>query len=277
MSFSLDDPTLIFIARSLDDIEKARKTTANRIGALTRTEPDEDGMTRGFGLDPSNSVVRTHQALLDHLEADEKLFVRDLERAMRNHPLGPWVLAQKGVGLKTAARVLGIIGDPYINSATGEPRTVAQLWSYTGYSPDQTVSAVDRVDSFSHPARMRVWNVVQPIVKNLAAPCRDAREDGTLPEGGHLPEPSCSCSPWRVLWDEARYEKYGDRVHTRPCKQCTAAGVKGEAAIGAPWKDAHAKAAADRFVAKRFLRELWREAARLHAEAAAPEAEKAAA
>jgi hypothetical protein len=70
--------------------------------------------------------------MLIALERIEHDAVLNLEGKLRKHPLAPWVKAQRGVGQKQAARLLAAIGDPYINSAKGQPRTVSALWAYCG-------------------------------------------------------------------------------------------------------------------------------------------------
>ena len=129
---SLFDPTLYTLAQYLDDIEGLRKAQGNRRRILTATEPDEDGVMRGFGLDSTHPVVATIEAQIEQLEAIEHQAILSLNRAMRKHPLAGWQKQAKGVGEKQLARLLAAIGDPYINATTGQPRTVSQLWAYSG-------------------------------------------------------------------------------------------------------------------------------------------------
>lgn len=129
---SLADPFLALAADVLDDTERTKIANQNRLRQLTRNEPDKDGEERGFGLDETHPDVRRLASLVEMLSQVEHDATLNLARKMREHPLGPWVKAQKGVGDKQAARLLATIGDPYINSATGEPRTVSQLWAYCG-------------------------------------------------------------------------------------------------------------------------------------------------
>jgi len=129
---SLFDPTLYTLAQYLDDVEGLRKAQGNRRRILTTTEPDEDGVMRGFGLDSTHPVVATIEAQIEQLEAIEHQAILSLNRAMRKHPLAGWQKQAKGVGEKQLARLLAAIGDPYINATTGQPRTVSQLWAYSG-------------------------------------------------------------------------------------------------------------------------------------------------
>jgi len=214
--------TLYLFASSLDDVEKLRVAQENRIRQVTRAPdvPDADGICRGFGLLETDPVVTTLQVSVSLLEEAEKLLVKDLSDAMKRHPLGPWVMSQRGVGLKTAARLLAATGDPYWHRAENRPRTVGELWAYCGYRPGQR-RVKGQQSNWSADARKRSWLMVQAIIK----------------AGG----------PWKELWDERReYERL--MSEKRDDGMC----------------DAYQKARTDRWVAKRLLREMWRESARLH-------------
>jgi hypothetical protein len=246
------------MARVLDDIEGQRKAIANRLRILTASEPDSDGVVRGFDLDDDHPSVAALSAFLLALAGEkgnrkeqpgvEYQITRELERSMKAHPLGPWVMAQQGVGLKQAARLLASIGDPYWNTLHDRPRTVSELWAYCGYKPGQKRQKGVR-SNWSNDAKMRAWNVVQSIIKTRNPECRD----------GHID--TCSCSPWRVLWDERRAVTEG-QLHDAECVRCGPSGKPAQP--GSPKSLAHLKADADRYVAKRLLRELWRESKRLH-------------
>lgn len=129
---TLLDPALSLAADILDDLERVRIANENRLRQLTRSEIDKDGEERGFGLDESHPDVARLAAMVNTLKALYHDAELNLGRKMRKHPLGPWVKTQKGVGEKQGARLLVAIGDPYINSAKGTPRTVSALWAYAG-------------------------------------------------------------------------------------------------------------------------------------------------
>jgi hypothetical protein len=130
----LDDPFLYLAAAVLDDAEKVRTANANRLRILTTPadQEDEDGVPRGWGLTLDHPDVARVAALVSALEKVEHDATLNLQRLMRKHPLGPWVKAQVGVGEKQAARLLACIGDPYWNTLHDRPRTVSQLWAYSG-------------------------------------------------------------------------------------------------------------------------------------------------
>ena len=75
-----------------------------------------------------------------------------------------------------------------------------------------------------------------------------------------------SGTPHRAVYDATR-AKYADALHAAECIRC---GPKGKPApIGSPLSDGHKHARALRAVAKEVLKELWREARRIHEEASA--------
>lgn len=234
------DYILGLMAEGVSDLERSRIATENRIRQLTRDEPDEDGLVRGFALPEDAAEVVALVALRDGMTALEKESVKALEKAMKAHPLGPWVLAQKGVGLKQAARLLAAIGDPYWNDRDECPRTVSQLWSYSGFRVEEGVGVRRRkgtVANWSNEAKMRAYLIAESCVKQ---------------RGGE----------YREVYDKRKAHTEG-RVHVAPCPPCHAKEA------GIPWKDGHRHADALRFLAKRVLKDMWQESKRLHeAEAA---------
>lgn len=128
----LADPLLALLADVLDDLERTRIANENRLRQLTRGEADADGQTRGLGLPADMPQVAAVAAIVDGIGRLEHEAELNLKRALRQHPLGPWIKAQKGVGEKQAARLLAAIGDPYYNDLHGRPRTVGELWAYCG-------------------------------------------------------------------------------------------------------------------------------------------------
>ena len=277
LSSSLLDPTLALAADILDDLERTKLANENRLRQLTRSETDADGEERGFGLDESHPDVARLSALVQMLADAEHQATLNLQRSMRKHPLGPWVKAQKGIGDKQAARLLAKIGDPAVNATTGQFRTVSALWAYCGLhvisptghgsgdaqqSPagggsssaggdpsqvrDGTQSGPAGVaarrqkgvkSNWSQDAKMRAWLIVASCIKQLDPQCK---REGTAEHTD-----GCGCSPYRIVVDERRQ-------HT---------------AITHPeWTPGHSLNDGMRIASKRLLRDLWREARRIHAE-----------
>lgn len=270
----LADPTLALAADVLDDLERVKIANQNRLRSLTRDTEDSDGEVRGFGLSHDHPDVARLAALVGMLERAEHDATLNLRRAMRQHPLGPWVKAQRGVGEKQAARLLAAIGDPCINGATGDFRTVSQLWAYCGLhvlpsgqwcpdtqtgcaggdsasggDPSQTASddqarlagvAARRTKgqraNWSTLAKTRAWLIVEACMKQIDADCKT--DTGI---GDHHDD--CGCSPYRVAVDNRRR-------HT--------------ATTHPEWTPGHSLNDGMRIASKRLLRDLWREARRLH-------------
>lgn len=242
---TLDDPALSKLADMLDDLEGERKATANRVRILTAATPDEDGVMRGFALSADDPSVRTMEALNEGLSKLEHEAVLQLQRVMRKHPLGAWQRAQKGVGEKTLARLLGAIGDPYIRRDDGQPRTVHQLWALCGLHVIEGRAAKRAKGvqcNWSTTAKTRAYLISEAIVK---AGVRTA-EDGS----------KIALSPYA----QAYLDRRAHTALTHP--EASAADER----KGLGWTKAHAHADAMRIVSKTFLKALWREAKRLHEE-----------
>jgi hypothetical protein len=149
---TLADPVLSINADIVDDLERTRMANVNRIGVMTRVGPDEDGQQRGWGLSLDHPQVKPIQEIVVNLAALEKDAVLQLQRAVRKHPLWTsWGKDAKGVGEKQFGRLIASIGDPYINTKTGLPRTVGALRAYCGLHvvPAVRTGVTDHVDSDS--------------------------------------------------------------------------------------------------------------------------------
>lgn len=240
------DPGLNMLAAMVSDTEAIRKSTQNRLRQLLRDEPDVDGVFRGFALPMQHPiVVTTQQILLAQLKAEE-FAIKELEKRMAKHPLGPWIAKTPGVGKKQGARLLSAIGDPYWHVKSQRSRTVSELWSYAGYStcpvePDSELAskgvlsvAVRRKKgvraNWSTEAKTRAYLVAESCIKQVGSEKR-AR------------------SPFRDVYEERR-------AHTK--------------ATHPEWSDGHSHNDALRITAKEILKALWREARTVHEEEVEP-------
>lgn len=234
---SLFDPSLDVLACAVGDIEQLRIALANRIRGLTATEPDSDGVRRGFGLDSTQPAVAALATQLAQLEALEHGAVLAMKREFRKHPLAPWVKAQIGMGEKQTARLLSAIKDPYWNDLHDRPRTVSELWAFSGLHVLPAGVAPRRARgqaaNWNNDARTRAYVIAESCMKNRR-------------------------SPYRSTYDEGR-TKYADTLHATDCRQC-------KATAGEPLRDGHKHARAMRLVMKAILRDLWIEAKRIHEE-----------
>lgn len=256
--FEVNDSAAILalLSDALSDMEGTRIANENRLRQLTRTGPDEDGEERGFGLPADHPQVKRLSTMVDSLRELEESTVKNLQLAMKSHPLGPWVAAQKGVGEKQAGRLIAAIRDPYWNDLHNRPRTVAELWAYCGLHVIVTSTTADGKKigqaptrtkgvraNWSQVAKMRAYLVAQSCIKNKS-------------------------SAFRAVYDEGR-EKYEGAVHEQACRRCGPSG--NPAPAGSPLSLGHQHARATRLVMKEILRALWEESRRLHGDAPDPE------
>jgi hypothetical protein len=276
------DPALALAADVLDDIERVRIANENRIRQMTRVGEDEDGEDRGFGLDPDHPDVMRIAVMVHALQGLEHDATLELQRKMRKHPLGAWMKTQRGIGEKQGARLLAVIGDPYINSAKGQPRTVSALWAYCGLHvlpggqairDDQSGVAAgdqhrdtDQSGSDGHTscvgvaakrrkgqranwstrAKMRAYLIAESCMKTgRSAQCRDGHANPDAQADGAVP--ACACSPYRLVYENRR-------AHT--------------AVTHPDWTDGHSHNDALRVVSKEVLKQLWRAARDWHDEQA---------
>jgi hypothetical protein len=265
---------LRYDADALNDIEAVRIAAENRLRILTcGDEEDADGEVRGRLLPDDHPSVMRARGLLELVAAAERKAVSNLEKTMATHPLGPWVKRQHGIGLKQGARLIAVIGDPYMRpeiereDGTIEeerPRTVSELWAYAGM----------HVVPFDIPGDGQATNDTHhgPAVVGEPIGIAAARRRGTLANWNaqarmraYLVAAQCVKMPdgsaWRDVYTAAR-EKYAGAVHRAPCVRC---GPKGKPApVGSDLNPGHKHARAIRIVAKNILREMWREAGRIH-------------
>lgn len=248
---SLADAMLLYYAALVDDAERARIAAENRL--RTMTAPVDE---HGHGLAPELPEVQLAQATLDELAAFEAGLVKSLERAMRSHPLGPWVTSAKGVGMKTAARLLHLIGDPAWHAKEQRPRTTSELWAYCGlHTVDGHAARLVRGQraNWSTEAKKRAFIIADSCIKHRCSACRDASKARAagVAEGAWLPPPAdCTCAeshPYRHVYDTARAQ-YLDRTD----------------ADGEPLTPIHQHRMAIRRVMKRLLRDMWRASRQAH-------------
>jgi hypothetical protein len=239
---------LSIAADTLDDIERSRIAIENRIRALTRDEPDRDGLTRGWALTEDHPDVARLVAMLAPVQDAERQAELWLKRVFRKHPLAPWAKAQKGIGEKQGARLVAAIGDPYIRpeitypDGTVEParprRGPDELKAYCGMDVRDGQAAARRKGqrvNWNPTARMRTYLVSESCMK----------QDGR----------------YREIYDIER-EYLADATHARACVRCGPAGHP--ALPGSPLSDAHKHARALRKISQAILVDLWVESKRLY-------------
>ena len=269
---SLADPFLALAADVLDDAERTRIANENRLRQLTRTATDADGEERGFGLDESHPDVARLASLVEMLAKIDHQATLNLNRLMRQHPLGAWCKAQKGVGEKQAARLLAVIGDPYWNTLHDRPRTVSELWAYCGLHVfpashhsrgDHAISAGGDLAAAGGDSGQQIGGT-HPLAAGVAArrsKGQKANWSTTAKTRAYLIAESMLKAGNREAYDK-RKAATECRVHAAPCAPCGPKGKPAEA--GSPWSLKHRHVDAMRIQSKELLKELWREAKRLH-------------
>lgn len=250
----LADPFLYLQAQVLDDLERTRIANENRLRQLTRNIEDSDGEERGFGLDESHPDVARLAGIVAALAALEHGAELNLKRALRAHPLGPWVKGTVGVGDKQGARLLAAIGDPYWNTLYDRPRTVSELWAFSGLHVlpgDHPISDAQRVrvaGDHSSDADQRNPDTHRPVV-GVAAKRRKGQKSnwsGTAKMRAYLVATSCikhASSPYRAVYDARR--AHALTTH-------------------ADWSLGHSHNDALRIVSKAILKDLWLAARAIH-------------
>lgn len=265
-------PLLALLADVLDDLERTRIANENRLRQLTRTEVDSDGEERGFGLTLDQPQVAALADVVTALGKLEHQSTLNLQRAVRKHPLGPWIKRTVGVGEKQGARLIAAIGDPYWNTLHDRPRLVSELWAYCGLHVHPAAQgAADAHGCTGGGGKQGDPSQDQLGIHAPSAGVAPTRTRGqranwstTAKTRAYLVAESCikqARSPYRAVYDDGR-TKYADSVHAAPCRRCGPAGKP--APTETPLSAGHQHARALRLVMKEVLKDLWRESKRLH-------------
>lgn len=253
---AMDTGMLMMAASTLNGLESLWIATNNRYKYLTRSGEDKDGQVRGLGMDERHPDVALAAEILDGIKATEKAQIKALEKTMKSHPLGEFVLNNRGLGLKTIARLISSTGDPYwadrvtktadgkIISIESGPRTKREFLAYCGYSVAPGGGrAVKREkgqrSNWNPEAKKRAYVIADPIIRNRTK----------------------NPSKYGDIYDKAR-EKYDLAVHTVECVRCGPAGKS--AAVGTPLSNGHQHARAIRAVSKAVLGDLFDAAKQWH-------------
>jgi len=296
---TLLDPALCLAADVLDDLERVRTANENRVRQLTRTAADADGEERGFGLDPGHRDVVRLAEIVDNLKRLEHEATLELQRRLRKHPLGAWVKATKGVGEKQGARLLAAIGDPYINSATGQPRTVSALWAYSGLhvlpggqtandAQSRTAAGGQRRDTdhgdrddqrtrvgvaakrrkgeranWSGKAKMRAYLIAESCMKQIHQDCRDGHHISDAQAAGAVPAQTPQTEGGHPA-NAPQGDPAASVCGCSPYRVVYDARRAHTATTHPEWTDGHSHNDALRVASKAILRDLWRAARDWH-------------
>lgn len=153
---NLASADLQFAAAFLDDVERVRISTENRIRALEQ---------EGIPAEP-------YRPQLAALQAVEHQATLSLQHAVRKHPLGAWIKRTIGVGEKQGARLVAAIDSVSYNHAADRPRRgPAELWAYCGFAPDQKRRKGVK-SNWNADAKMRAFLVAESCIKQMHSPYR---------------------------------------------------------------------------------------------------------
>ena len=253
-------PELRLYAEIYDDALEFRKASLSKIRS-------------GTVLDDAGRFSDT-VAMFSEVEHQMSLAIKQEMRKSIGSTVLAWQKSEPGIGKHLLARLIGILGDPYVATpyrwqGTGagrvqvaDPpytRTVSQLWAYCGYGdPDRNMHkgiSSEELAALGNPkAKMLVHLLAEACVK------AGVRSDKT----GETEQRTSRSRYGQVYLDDRK--SYADATHRHDCARC---GPRGKPALaGSPLSKAHQHAASLRKVGKEILRNLW-EAAREDAKATA--------
>lgn len=229
-----------------------------RIAAVNRAE-------RG-GVDPV--IYGTYIEALTAAEHVCELSMRRCYRRVVPPEIVAWQKAERGVGEKLTARLLGHLGDPCIATPhrwegtgskrklmVGEPyqRTISQLWQYCGVGDPARKKhkgmTAEEAFALGNPTiKMLLHLHAEACVKAGSGRYREVYEKARASyDPTRLQEPDDTHAAAEVGWV---------KTHATECVRCGPSGKPAQP--GSPWSKGHQHAAALRKVAKEILRDLWR-------------------
>lgn len=221
------------LAHILDAVESTRMGLLHRLDLLTK--PIDK---RGKGVPEQLPEVVAQRQMAKLFEAEERHLTRELETVMATMPLASFG-RYRGIGLKSLARLLAVIGDPALDGKDGPRETPAQLWAYCGYH------VIDGKGAQRTTGRRANWSTVAKTRAYVMA-------ESCLKAGG----------PFRDVYDRAK-SHYADATYPADVTVRTnRAGtvVRKARKAGDPLSKAHIHARAMRAVSKSILLHLWIEA-----------------
>jgi hypothetical protein len=177
----------------LNDIENQRIRADNRYRSLTR---DDEW---GKAIPEWHPHVIAAADAIAQIKALEKDQIRHLAWAFRELPVPIVTLVADtpGLGEKSAARWLGLVGDPGWHPRHERPRRIRELYSYCG------LSVVDGAAPRNRKGQQSNWNNMARTRLYVMA------ESGMKMAGNHGTR-----SPYRDVYEAARerYEARGDDI-----------------------------------------------------------------
>jgi hypothetical protein len=237
-----DVTVLRVLAATLDDLERTRIMTSNRIGAAERAHGD--------------SLPHLHE-LLASVRATEHQCDLTLARVWRRHSLAPWAAAIPGCGDKLISRLIALTGEPSLRPVGHWAQGAAgrREWALEGYAER---SAAELLAYCGHGDPTRNLRRPEMTQEELFRQGNPAAKKAAWKLGYQFMR--TPASPYRAVYLTER-GRYVDKHHARGCVRCGPPGRP--APPGSPWSENHKHHAAIRNTTHVFLVDLWRESRRL--------------
>ncbi len=241
ISTPVDLTVLRVLASTLDDLQRMRIMSGNRILAAERAYGD--------------ALPHLHEAYGPLLDAEQRAELM-LKRVWRHHPLAPWAASIPGCGEKLIARLIALTGEPSLR-AVGHWATAPnqkRVWIIDGYQ-ERTAAQLLAYCGHGDPARSsRNPGMTQQELFKQGNPA--AKQAAWKLGYQFMRTPN---SPYRTLYLAAR-ARYTNKHHNHTCPSC---GPPGRPALpGTPWSENHKHHAAIRNTTHTFLTDLWRQSRR---------------
>jgi len=276
-----NDPykALRLAAEMFEDMQKQRCNVENKIQAFYGVSKDDFKKLRKE-LEATGEGI-TFFAMLKQAEEAEKfagkMMAGNLEKAAGPNLLG-FIEATPGIALHTAARLLGVIGNPYIAYphhweegktakakkvlVADEPyvRRVPDLWGYSGYGdaskrPTKGQSQAETFALGNPKAKMLAHIIAGTLIQYGVDKLDFCQETNTKdPVAGYDLEGRKAISDFGEVFLGAR-KLYGGSLHPDVCVRCGPSGKPAQA--GSVRSLGHQHAMATRKVAKELLKQLW--------------------
>jgi hypothetical protein len=221
-----------------EQAQQLRLETMNRMRCWLRdTIPKEDWSGKNFSdkqvMENEELPLDIRQIVTDNLGQMEKDTKKMMKRALKNHPLWPWLKDTKGISIILAARLLHRIDGK-------EFPQVSNLWSYAG---------LDGSRWKGKPHNWELTSVCYLIGKSFVLVGKGGKYRKIYEERKEYEKtkPACDkCKETRAKLEGSNTEKDRERLEK---------WIKGQCSPG------HIDNKARRYAVKEFLKDLWAEMA----------------
>ena len=266
-------------AEMFEDMQRQRCNVENKIQAFYGVSKDDFKKLRKQ-LDETGEGTFFFAILKQAEEAEKfagKMMAGNLEKAAGPHLLS-FIEATPGIALHTAARLLGVIGDPYIayphhweDGKTAKAkkvlvaddpyiRRVPDLWGYSGYgdASRRPTKGQSQAETFAmgNPKAKMLAHIIAGTLTQYGVEkldhCRETNNKDTT--NGYDLDGRKAISHFGEVFLAAR-KLYAGSQHPDVCVRCGPSGKPAQP--GSVRSLGHQQAMATRRVAKELLKQLW--------------------